>query len=370
MNSTGFKRIISGLAIVGMLFLATLPAHATFQGDVVTVGHSYDGTTYARLPDISEPESIKVTGVSTVTLAPDNDPRDLYLVTVTGTNILITSQTGQGEYGDTPGGFNGPLITDMDWRPTPRRLTGVKVFSSFGMDPSRVGFGTNADGNWVNIDFSGYCSPVGCSSNPLGKLGPFDWVELGLEVSRPVNTVPGPQEVIEDRPLTIDGISVKDEDGTVSTVKLSVLNGTVTVALTGTASISGGANGTSTLTLAGHEADLNATLATLVYQGTLNYAGPDTLTVTTTATDERTDVDTVAITVTPDNDLPANTVPGAQMVPEDTALALGGLSVTDVEGIRSVQLRVENGTVTVTLQGGASISGRGERHEHAHPRGP
>ena len=39
-------------------------------------------------------------------------------------------------------------------------------------------------------------------------------------------------------------------------------------------------------------------MATLVYQGTLNYAGPDTLTVTTTDTDGATDVDTVAITVT------------------------------------------------------------------------
>ena len=42
--------------------------------------------------------------------------------------------------------------------------------------------------------------------------------------------------------------------------------------------------------------------------------------------------DTVAITVTPVNDAPVNTVPGAQVVNEDTALALGGISVTDVDG--------------------------------------
>ena len=36
-----------------------------------------------------------------------------------------------------------------------------------------------------------------------------------------------------------------------------------------------------------------------------------------------TDSDTVAITVTPVNDAPVNTVPGAQVVNEDTALAAG-----------------------------------------------
>ena len=39
-------------------------------------------------------------------------------------------------------------------------------------------------------------------------------------------------------------------------------------------------NGTSTVTLSGNVADLNAALATLVYRGSLNYSGSDTLTVT------------------------------------------------------------------------------------------
>ena len=71
-----------------------------------------------------------------------------------------------------------------------------------------------------------------------------------------------------------------------------------------------------------------------------------------------TDIDTVAITVTPVNDAPVNTVPGAQVVNEDTALALGGVSVTDVDGnLSTVQLGVANGTVTVSLAGGATITG-------------
>src|SRR2546429_311680 len=93
------------------------------------------------------------------------------------------------------------------------------------------------------------------------------------------------------------------------------------------------------------------------YQGTLNYNGPDTLTVTSRDSNAVTDGDTEAITENPANDAPVNTVPGAQVVNEDTALAVGGISVTDVDGnLSTVQLGVANGTVTITLSGAATIS--------------
>ena len=126
----------------------------------------------------------------------------------------------------------------------------------------------------------------------------------------PVNTVPGAQVVAEDTALGISGLSVNDVDGNLSTVQLGVTQGTVTVTLSGGATISAGANGTSTLTLSGTQADINATLASLSYQGTLNYNGADTLTMTSTDGNSATDVDVVAITVTGVNDAPVNTVPG------------------------------------------------------------
>ena len=53
---------------------------------------------------------------------------------------------------------------------------------------------------------------------------------------------------------------------------------------------------------------------------------------------------TVTLTVTAVNDAPVNTVPGAQVVNEDTALALGGISVNDVDGnLSTVQLGVAQG---------------------------
>src|SRR5438105_3054462 len=142
-----------------------------------------------------------------------------------------------------------------------------------------------------------------------------------------------------------------------STVQLAVANGTVTVSLAGGTTISAGGNGTNSLTLSGSQVDINTTLASLSYQGTLNYNGPDTLTVTSRDSKAVTDVDTVAITVLAVDDAPVNTVPGAQVVNEDTALAVGGISVTDVDGnLSTVQLAVANGTVTVTLSGTATIT--------------
>jgi hypothetical protein len=173
----------------------------------------------------------------------------------------------------------------------------------------------------------------------------------------PLNTVPGAQAVNEDTALSISGVSVNDVDGNLSTTQLSVTNGAVNVSLAGGATISAGANGSSTLTLAGTQAQINAALATISYQGDVNFNGADTLTVLSTDANGATDSDAVAITVTSVNDGPVNTVPGAQAVNEDTALTISGVSVNDVDGnLSTTQLTVSSGAVTVSLAGGATIS--------------
>jgi len=135
----------------------------------------------------------------------------------------------------------------------------------------------------------------------------------------PVNQVPGVQTVNEDTPLSLSGLSVNDVDGNLSTVQLAVGNGTLNVTLSGAATITSGSNGTNILTLSGSQADLNATLASLVYQGSLNYTGADTLTVTSTDSNAVTDVDMVAITVTAVNDAPTDLSLSANTVAENAA---------------------------------------------------
>src|SRR5207253_1406703 len=144
-----------------------------------------------------------------------------------------------------------------------------------------------------------------------GPLSDTDTVNITVNPvnDAPVNTVPGAQVVNEDTALAVGGISVTDVDGNLSTVQLAVANGTVTVTLSGTATITAGASGTATLTLSGSQADINATLASLAYQGTLNYNGPDTLTVTSRDCTLALHVALPIFTVNPVNDAPVNTVP-------------------------------------------------------------
>ncbi len=182
----------------------------------------------------------------------------------------------------------------------------------------------------------------------------------------PVNTVPGAQVVLEDTPLAISGISVNDVDGNLSTVQLSVTNGTLNVTLNGSSTISAGANGSSTLTLSGSQADINATLASLSYQGNLNYTGADTLTVTSTDGNSATDVDMVGITVNAVNDVPV-AVGDSVNTPEDTALIIDPMANdTDAESdtLSIVEFTqptngtvVNNGDGTVTYTPGASYTG-------------
>ena len=85
----------------------------------------------------------------------------------------------------------------------------------------------------------------------------------------PVNTVPGAQTVNEDTALPLPAAldRVNDVDGNLATTQLTVRNGTLTVSLAGGATISAGANGTRDADPAGTQAQINAALATLSYQG-------------------------------------------------------------------------------------------------------
>ena len=80
--------------------------------------------------------------------------------------------------------------------------------------------------------------------------------------SMPVNTVPGAQAVVANV-ATITGISIADADAAGANVQtaLSVDVGTLTVTLSGAATISAGTNGSGALTLLGTVTDINNTLA-------------------------------------------------------------------------------------------------------------
>ncbi|MBL8398028.1 MAG: DUF4347 domain-containing protein, partial [Candidatus Accumulibacter sp.] len=166
--------------------------------------------------------------------------------------------------------------------------------------------------------------------------------------SAPVLTVPGAQSVNEDTALTLSGISVADADSNLSSVQLTVGNGTLTVDLTGGASIAAGANGSATLTLAGTQAQINTVLGTLRYQGNANYAGSDTLTVIATDSAAASDTETVALTVNPVNDAP-------------TTFGRDGVNVVWSyygEGTAQDQLVLGDGRTVITAAGWSGVIAR------------
>jgi VCBS repeat-containing protein len=94
----------------------------------------------------------------------------------------------------------------------------------------------------------------------------------------PTIAVPAAQTAYEDVDKTISGITVGDPDGDRLTVTLSVGHGTLTLGTTTGLTITG--NGTGAVSLSGSIANLNAALASLIYRGSLNYGGDDTLSIT------------------------------------------------------------------------------------------
>ena len=136
----------------------------------------------------------------------------------------------------------------------------------------------------------------------------------------PVNSVPGAQTVAEDTANVFssangNAISISDVDVGAGneTVTVAVTNGALTLA--GTAGLSfsmGDGTADTTMTFSGTVSAINTALNGLNYVPTANFNGGATLTVTTndngnTGGGSRTDIDTVAITVTPVEDAPAIT---------------------------------------------------------------
>ena len=129
---------------------------------------------------------------------------------------------------------------------------------------------------------------------------------------------------------------------------LTVDNGT----LTAVSSSDGGVTWTATLTPAAELTD-GTNLITLDNAGVLDAAGNSGSGATAS---NNYAIDTAV------NDAPVNTVPGAQTLDANTALAIAGLSVSDTDAGASAittMLSVAHGTLTVASAGGAAVAGSG-----------
>ena len=165
----------------------------------------------------------------------------------------------------------------------------------------------------------------------------------------PINAVPGARTVLEGGTLDFGtAVNVTDTDaaGDDITTRLEVsVNGVLTATPTAGLVITG--NGSNDVLLTGTVTQINAGLTGLTYAPQGDFNGSDQLKVTSDdlghngAGTPPPDIDTVDITVNPDNDAPDITVPGPQTVPEDDSLNFGNaISVFDVD-VGSGDVRVD-----------------------------
>ncbi len=186
----------------------------------------------------------------------------------------------------------------------------------------------------------------------------------------PVNTVPDSQAVNEDTEINITGLSIKDVDvkekgSSDLQVTLAVTKGSLKLKSTTDITFADGNNnnGNAAITFTGTLDAINAVLAAgVIYQGSQNFNGDDTLTITTNdlgntgKSTELQDVDTVAITINAVNDTPVNSFPSAQQaVNEDTQLIFNAannnrISISDVDFDPNINKQSFTNQVKVTLQ--------------------
>ncbi len=186
---------------------------------------------------------------------------------------------------------------------------------------------------------------------------------VGAINDAPVNTVPGAQSTNEDSTLVFssgngNGITVADVDNASLTTIVSVTNGVLTAVAFAGATITD--NGTASVTISGTAAAINGALNGLSYAPVADYHGAATLTVSTTD-GSTTDVDTVALTVTPVVDIAGDSVTTAEDTPitisvlANDSFENAGRTITAVDGSAIVAggppVAVANGTVDLNLSG-------------------
>lgn len=348
---------------------------------VVTVTLQDSGGTENGGVDTSSPPRI-----FTINVTPVNDAPTL---TVPGTQTVDE---------DTNLTITGVSVTDIDSGTSPIRvnltvtsgvlnvssLPGLTITGNNSRIVSIAGTAENVNTALNNFTYTGNANFSGADTltivaNDNGNTGNGGALTatqtIGITVNAindaPLLTVPTSLTVAEDTNLTLSGITITDVDSGASTIEitLSASQGTITLG-TVPPGVAVSNNGTSDVTLIGTLTTLRTALAnsTLRYLGNPNYNGSDTITVTvndggnTGFGGPLTVTRDINVTVTPVNDPPTLTLPGAQTVSEDTDLVLTGTSgivLTDVDSATSpirVSIGVTNGTLILGSTNGITFT--------------
>jgi methionine-rich copper-binding protein CopC len=181
--------------------------------------------------------------------------------------------------------------------------------------------------NWT-LGVTSETEPASFAGKPLNHIGNSNFVNLS-----PLNSVPGAQAMLEDQTLFFTGataMTTSDPDAGGATVQVTLtavngtlnLGGTTGLTFTPTGANNDGVNDAQMI-FTGTIADINTALNNTNFTPVFNYFGPASVTIETNDLGNtgpggnKTDTDTVNITVNGVNDAPSFTKGANQIVNED-----------------------------------------------------
>lgn len=158
------------------------------------------------------------------------------------------------------------------------------------------------------------------STDSVFGAGTAIWDDIEFQE---ITQSPGAQTTIENTPLTLSGLNALQTATNTNqtiTVTLSVTNGVINLGSAGSVTITGGADGSGTVTFTGLPADINTAMDGLVYTPNLNYVGSDTL-VYAASGGGISDTDNIPINVTAGT----RTMAVSKVADDDTNVSIGQL---------------------------------------------
>ncbi|WP_170295742.1 Ig-like domain-containing protein [Azospirillum brasilense] len=170
----------------------------------------------------------------------------------------------------------------------------------------------------------------------------------------PVLTLPGAQTAVAGTAAAIAGLSVMDGDS--ATVAVTLTPGNGSLGLAGPAAVSTAGDGT--VTVSGSVADVNTTLASLVFTGAGGQTAGSIAVMVADGDPSTPDASgTLAIAI---QSPPANVLPSSPTLVAGRSTEVLGLEITDVDGgTMTVVLTPTNGALTLPLYGSATTSDLG-----------
>jgi len=219
------------------------------------------------LNDGSASNNLSVAVTTNITINPVNDAP-----------VAANSNAGAREDQSISG-----LVSATDVDNTPAQLSYSLVGTNGGAAHGTVVL--HGDGSYTYIpvqDFNGSDSfSFKANDGLLDSNVATESLTIAAVNDPPANTIPGSLNAFNNLDTAIAGLAVSDPDAVSLTTTLHLDHGTLTVAAVGGATVGG--SGTSTVTLTGSVAQINATLGAannVVYHSEAGFTGTDHLTMT------------------------------------------------------------------------------------------